>query len=100
MPEADFVGEVAQRVIGQMRPHGRHAAVLSDDDLDKLLTFGREPQRRWSAIRNGTAQGISSLEIALLAEALSVEPHWLITGEPDPRGMTLLRRGCPYPFDD
>lgn len=36
-------------------------------------------------------RGISSIELVAIAEALRVEPHWLLTGEPDPHRVVIYR---------
>lgn len=38
--------------------------------------------------------GFSSLDTALIADALSLDAIWLITGEPDPHAMVIHRCVC------
>lgn len=44
-------------------------------------------------------RALSSIEVALLAEALGVDPYWIITGKPDPMAMRVIACHVRMPGD-
>lgn len=74
---------VLGRIESQRRPYGRHALEWTDERLARLLSTERTERLGidpWRRLRLGAP--ITSTQLALLADALSVSPDWLLTGEP------------------
>jgi hypothetical protein len=76
------IGDRVRESLGQLEPGVRHR------DLAELI--GMTPDAFSRAI-NGKRQ-FATIELALLAEHIGADLHWLITGQPDPNRVNVAAR--------
>ncbi len=80
---------IGDRIRPLLRQAGINQGQLADD-----VGMTRDAMSR---AMNGQ-RGFSSIEVALIAERLNQDVHWLITGRPDPNLMAQAAR-CSFDFD-
>ncbi|MFL0177041.1 hypothetical protein A5630_19445 [Mycolicibacterium mucogenicum] len=84
-----YYDELAQRVRDSVPAAMSHAELagrldITVDDLACLLGIGQDVASSSGAGFQRFRGRFASVELALLADILDVDVHWLITGNPDP----------------
>lgn len=87
-------------VEGQEGISGRVADSITSDTLTQAQVaaqIGLTEEELSESLRDRRAW--STVELVQLAEVLTVDAHWLITGHPDPRRLVLTARHARHDVD-